>query len=327
MFFGFERRSVDSSMDEKSHEIPVQKEDRITSEQDLTLIEAFLDSVWMERGLSDNTLSAYRTDLRGLAKWLAQQGSGLMRAQREQLLAYLAHRAEQGAKSRSTARLLSTVRHFYRYQIREGRLEVDPSARISSPKLRRGLPGTLTEGEVEALLDAPDTGDRLGLRDRAMLEVLYACGLRVSELVKLRLDQVNPRAGCLRVVGKGGKERLVPLGEDAMAWLYRYLDTARSDLLRGRSSDSLFLSQRGTAMTRQAFWYLIKRYALKAGIRKTLSPHTLRHAFATHLINHGADLRVVQLLLGHSDLSTTQIYTYVARERLKALHAKHHPRG
>lgn len=296
-------------------------------ENDLAIIEAFLDAVWMERGLRDNTLSAYRTDLRGLAKWLAQQGSGLMRARREQLLAYLAYRAENGAKSRSTARLLSTLRHFYRHQIRQGRLEVDPTARISSPKLRRILPETLTENEVEALLAAPDTCDKLGLRDRAMLEVLYACGLRVSELVKLRQDQVNPRAGCLRISGKGGKERLVPLGEDAMVWLHCYLNTARSDLLRGRFSDSLFLSQRGTAMTRQTFWYLIKRYALRAGIHKTLSPHTLRHAFATHLVNHGADLRVVQLLLGHSDLSTTQIYTYVARERLKALHAEHHPRG
>lgn len=296
-------------------------------EQDLAIIEVFLDAVWMERGLSDNTLSAYRTDLRGLAMWLAQQDSELMRVRREQLLAYLAHRTENGAKTRSTARLLSTIRHFYRHQVREGHLKVDPSAQISSPKLRRTLPETLTESEVEALLQAPDTGTRLGLRDRAMLEVLYACGLRVSELVKMRLDQVNLRVGCLRIIGKGSKERLVPLGEDAMTWLNRYQDEARSDFLRGRPGDNLFISQRGTALTRQAFWHLIKRYALKAGIRKTLSPHTLRHAFATHLVNHGADLRVVQLLLGHSDLSTTQIYTYVARERLKALHAEHHPRG
>lgn len=298
-----------------------------TLEHDLVIIEAFIDAVWMEEGLSPNTLEAYRNDLTGLASWLGRQDSDLLRASREQLLAYLARRLEAGSKPRSMARLLSTLRHFYRYQVREGRLHTEPTAQINSPKLGRPLPDTLTESEVEALLAAPDTQTDLGLRDRTMLEVLYACGLRVSELVQLRLDQLNLRAGCLRVLGKGSKERLVPLGEHALNWLTDYLRSARPDLLRGRPCDDLFITQRGAAMTRQAFWHLIKRYALNAGINKPLSPHTLRHAFATHLVNHGADLRVVQLLLGHSDLSTTQIYTHVARERLKALHARHHPRG
>lgn len=298
-----------------------------SSKSDWSVIETFLDAVWMEEGLSQNTLAAYRHDLRGLAGWLAGQDIALLDAGRDQLLAYLASRTEAGSKSRSMARLLSALRHFYRYQVREGRLQTDPTARIDSPKLGRALPDSLTEPEVEALLAAPDTQADLGLRDRAMLEALYACGLRVSELVELRVEQLNQRMGCLRVVGKGNKERLVPLGEHALGWLSDYLRSARPSLLQGRPSDDLFVTQRGSAMTRQAFWYLIKRYALHAGINKPLSPHTLRHAFATHLVNHGADLRVVQLLLGHSDLSTTQIYTHVARERLKALHARHHPRG
>lgn len=300
---------------------------RVVSEQDLAIIEAFVDAVWMEEGLSGNTLAAYRSDLTGLGGWLAGQGEDLLRTTRDQLLAYLAYRTSAGSHPRSMARLLSTLRHFYRYQVREGRLQTDPSARIDSPRLGRALPDSLTEAEVEALLAAPDTRTDLGLRDRSMLEVLYACGLRVSELVQLRLDQLNLRAGYLRVLGKGSKERLVPLGEHALNWLSDYLRTARPDLLQSRPCDDLFVTRRGSAMTRQAFWHLIRRYALNAGISKPLSPHTLRHAFATHLVNHGADLRVVQLLLGHSDLSTTQIYTHVARERLKALHAQHHPRG
>lgn len=297
------------------------------AEEDQKLIEAFIDHLWVERGLSENTLSAYRVDLQGLAAWLARRDSSLLAAQRADLLDYLAFRVRQGARPRSTARFLSSVRQFYRQLVRQGRIDADPTARIDAPKLGRALPKSLTEAEVEALLAAPDTGDLLGLRDRTMLEVLYATGLRVSELVHLTLDQVNLRQGVVRITGKGSKERLVPFGEEALSWLERYLREARPLLLRGQLSDALFPTQRGAAMTRQAFWVLIKRYARKAGITKSLSPHTLRHAFATHLLNHGADLRVVQLLLGHSDLSTTQIYTHVARERLKTLHAKHHPRG
>lgn len=295
--------------------------------QDVSLIETFLDGIWMEHGLSLNTLAAYRTDLMGLAAWLGEREDNLLEADCTSLLAYLAHRTREGVKPRSTARELSTLRHFYRYQVREGRLAIDPTARIASPKLGRDLPGTLTETEVEVLLTTPDVQTELGLRDRAMLEVLYACGLRVSELVRLRCNQVNLRVDCLRIFGKGGKERLVPFGEQATEWMETYLSRSRPALLKGRSSLDLFLTWRGKAMTRQGFWYLIKRYAREAGIHKSLSPHTLRHAFATHLVNHGADLRVLQLLLGHSNLSTTQIYTHVARERLKELHSRHHPRG
>jgi integrase/recombinase XerD len=294
---------------------------------DLSLIEAFLDSMWMERGLSPNTLGAYRADLLGLAAWLCARHTSLQAASREDLLAYLAWRFEQGARPRSTARLISCARQFYRHLVRERRIEIDPSARIEAPKLGRALPGSLTEDEVEALLAAPAVEDPRGLRDRAMLEVMYASGLRVSELVALTLAQVNLRQGVVRITGKGSKERLVPIGEEALGWLERHLVEARPQLLRGRASEALFPTGRGEAMTRQAFWHLIKRYARQAGIGKPLSPHTLRHAFATHLLNHGADLRVVQMLLGHSDLSTTQIYTHVARERLKSLHARHHPRG
>ncbi len=297
------------------------------NDADRGLIEAFLDALWMEHGLSDNTLAAYRGDLNALAGWLAQHGGHMLGAGRGDLLAYLAEKVGQGARPRSTARLLSSIRRFYRQQLREGRIDEDPSALIDAPKLGRPLPKALTEEEVEALLAAPPLDDPVGLRDRAMLEVLYASGLRVSELVGLSLGQVNSRQGVVRVLGKGSKERLVPLGEEALDWLARYLAEARPELVRGRLSDALFPTRRGGAMTRQAFWYLIKRYAGQAGIRKPLSPHTLRHSFATHLLNHGADLRVVQMLLGHSDLSTTQIYTHVARERLKSLHASHHPRG
>ncbi len=291
-------------------------------------LEAFLDALWMERGLSANTLSAYRSDLQAFGRWL-ERGSGraLLGARRDDLLAYLAERVARGARPRTTARLLSTLRRFYRYQVREGRLESDPSARIDAPRLARQLPGALSEEEVERLLRAPDSGTLLGLRDRTMLELLYATGLRVSELVGLRLEQLNLRQGVVRLSGKGNKERLVPLGEQAMDWVSRYLVEARPKLA-GRSGDAaLFFSRRGRPMARQTFWHLIKRHARNAEIARPLSPHTLRHAFATHLLNHGADLRVVQLLLGHSDLSTTQIYTHVARERLKQLHERHHPRG
>jgi integrase/recombinase XerD len=295
--------------------------------QNNLLIEQFLDAVWMEMGLSANTLAAYRTDLTCLAHWLTGQDCSLLQVNQELLLTHQSQRLDQGIKPRSLARQLSALRHFYSYQVREQRLSIDPTARISTPKLRRDLPTVLTEQEVERLLAAPNIETALGLRDRAMLEVLYACGLRVSELVTLKLDQVNLRLGCLRILGKGNRERLVPLGEQAANWLENYLFKTRPELLEGCNSQGLFLTQRAKAMTRQAFWYRLKRYAREVTITKPLSPHTVRHAFATHLVNHGADLRVVQLLLGHSDLSTTQIYTHVARERLKILHGKHHPRG
>jgi len=299
----------------------------LQSNNDQSDIELFLDALWMERGLSDNTLMAYRCDLNGVAKALNELGESLQTASRENLLVYLAQRAQQGAHARTTARLLSSIRRFYQYQIREGYLKSDPSAQIDAPKVSPALPKLLTEDEVDDLLGAPDCDKTLGLRDRTMLELLYASGLRVSELISLEMSQINVQQGIVRVMGKGGKERLVPLGEEALDWLEIYLQQARGNIIKGRAVDALFPTNRGAAMTRQAFWQLIKRYAKQAGIQKDLSPHTLRHAFATHLINHGADLRVVQLLLGHSNLSTTQIYTHVARERLKTLHAEHHPRG
>jgi integrase/recombinase XerD len=309
------------------NEPPVEDRVKLSARQ-RAVIEAFLDAVWMERGLSVKTLEAYRADLYGLARWLSGRERGLLEVERADLQAFLQWRLEGGVKPRTVARALSTLRHFYRYQVREAFLASDPTARIASPRLARSLPETLTEGEVEALLAAPDIETDLGLRDRAMLELLYACGLRVSELVELCLHQVNLRAGCLRIVGKGDRERLVPLGEEASAWLTDYLRTARTSLLGiDQRVDHVFVTCRKKAMTRQAFWYLVKRYSRSVGIQRPLSPHTLRHAFATHLVNHGANLRVVQLLLGHSNLSTTQIYTHVARQRLKALHAEHHPRG
>lgn len=295
---------------------------------DSDLIEHFADALWMERGLSANTLAAYQSDLRAFSGWLTrEQGRGLAAARRSDLLDYLTLLSRQGRKPRSSARLLSCLRQLYQYLLRQGTIVEDPSARVESPKLGRPLPKTLTEAEVEALLFAPDTGDPRGHRDRTMLEVLYATGLRVSELVGLTSEQVSLVQGVVRVTGKGGKERLVPLGEEAVSWLKDYMGGPRQDLLGGRLCGFLFPTRRSDYMTRQAFWQLVKRYALEAGIGKQLSPHTLRHAFATHLLNHGADLRVVQMLLGHSDLSTTQIYTHVARERLKQVHAKHHPRA
>jgi integrase/recombinase XerD len=288
------------------------------------LLERFLDALWLEAGLSRNTLSAYRSDLEALSAWLKASPAT---ASREQLQAYLKKCVDNGARPRSTARLLSSLRRFYQYLLREGLIADDPTAQIVSPKLGRPLPKSLSEEQVEKLLQAPDAETALGLRDRAMLETLYATGLRVSELVGLTLQQANLQAGVVKVIGKGDKERLVPLGEVAIEWLQRYLSESRTKLLRGQSSDALFPTARGAAMTRQAFWQNLKRYTRIAGIEAHLSPHTLRHAFATHLLNHGADLRVVQMLLGHVDLSTTQIYTQVARERLKQLHAQHHPRG
>lgn len=297
----------------------------LTPDEDL--LDRFCDALWLEDGLSRNTLCAYRTDLKGFAEWLASRGSSLTHAVRADLLAYLAHRFRGQIKPRSSARLLSSLKRFYRFLLRDGRIAADPTLQIEAPRLPRGLPKAISEDDVEALLSVPDVDSPLGLRDRAMLETLYASGLRVSELVSLQTTQVNRNAGVLRAFGKGAKERLVPLGEEALEWIRRYLGESRPVLLRGRSANALFVTARGEGMTRQAFWGLIRRYAAAAGIRKPISPHTLRHAFATHLLNHGADLRAVQMLLGHSDISTTQIYTHVARERLKQLHARHHPRG
>jgi len=295
---------------------------------DIALIERFTDALWMERGLSQNTLSAYRSDMNKLGIWLERERKRqLLTVQRADLLSYLAQLVSASYKPRSSARLLSCMRQFYQYALREGLVETDPTLLIEAPKLQRTLPRSLTEGEVERLINAPDIDSPEGLRDRAMLELLYATGLRVTELIGLRPDQVSLNQGVVRVVGKGGKERLVPLGEDALDWLQRFIDEGRHLLLGEQMCEAIFPTRRGSGMTRQAFWYRIKKYADQSGIEKQLSPHTLRHAFATHLLNHGADLRVVQMLLGHSDLSTTQIYTHVARERLKNLHAKHHPRG
>ena len=287
----------------------------------------FLDVLWMERGLSQNTLAAYRADLLALQRWLAPRAIDVTSASRADLLAYLALRAEKGAKSRSTARQLSTFRRFFRHLVRERHRADDPTLDISAPRLGRRLPKSLSEAEVEALLVAPAGDEPRALRDRAMLEMLYATGLRVSELIALRYTQVNLNQGVVRVTGKGNRERLVPIGAAAAETLQQFEQRGRAALLEGRSSEHLFPTREGEPMTRQAFWHLIKRHARTAGIDKPLSPHTLRHAFATHLLNHGADLRVVQMLLGHSDLSTTHIYTHVARERMKALHETHHPRG
>lgn len=290
------------------------------------LIERFADAIWAERGLSDKTLEAYRRDLGHWALWLDKKGLSLTDADQADLLGYIGERFSQVA-ARTAARCLSSLRRFYRYAVRVGWVKTDPTQDISSPKLPRPLPKTLSEKDVESLLEAPDTETALGMRDRAMLETLYATGLRVSELVGLQLHQVNRTQGVVQVVGKGGRERLVPLGEAAQYWLQRYFDEARGDLIKGRVSDYVFPSRRADYMTRQNFWHIIRRYAKAADIQADLSPHGLRHAFATHLLNHGADLRVVQMLLGHADLSTTQIYTHVARARLKSLHEAHHPRG
>ncbi|MBI4695428.1 MAG: site-specific tyrosine recombinase XerD [Gammaproteobacteria bacterium] len=289
------------------------------------LIERFLDHLWAEFGLSDHTVAAYRNDLLTLQRFLHARGRRLEAAEESDLYGFLSEATRHSA--RTASRRLSAVRRFYRYLLRERIVTVDPTLRVTGPRLGRHLPKSITEEEVERLLGAPDVNEALGVRDRAMLETLYATGLRVSELVTIKLGQMNLAQGVVRVIGKGSKERLVPLGDEALAWLQRFLAGPRQDLLRGRLTEALFPTARGDAMTRQMFWHLIKKHAAKVGIQAQLSPHTLRHAFATHLLNHGADLRVVQMLLGHSDISTTQIYTHVARERLKELHAHHHPRG
>jgi integrase/recombinase XerD len=294
---------------------------------DAQLIAEYLDAIWMEKGLSGNTQESYRRDLAQFAIWLNQQDRQLISVDAALVQDYLDVRLQQKLSSRTSARFLSCVRGFYRYLLRENRISENPVALVDNPKLSRSLPKSLSEADVEALLAAPDLSDPIGLRDRTMLEVLYACGLRVTELVELAMPQVNLRQNVVRVMGKGSKERLIPMGEEAAAWLARYLREARPVLLNNMPDEVVFPSTRAQAMTRQTFWYRIKHWAMVAGIKKELSPHTLRHAFATHLLNHGADLRVVQLLLGHSDLSTTQIYTHVAKLRMKQQHAQHHPRG
>ncbi|MAS84049.1 MAG: site-specific tyrosine recombinase XerD [Legionellales bacterium] len=290
------------------------------------IIDLFLDSLWMERGLSKNTLFAYRSDISKYARWLQNQGINITKAGPQNILAYLA--STENKSTRTVARNLSSLRRLYEYLSKEDKVKQNPIKNVEAPRLGRSLPKSLTENEVESLLDAPNTNQPLGLRDKTMLEILYGTGLRVSELITLTLHQINLRQGVVRVMGKGNKERLVPLGEISTEWLEKYLAHGRNEILgENNSTDTLFPSRRGKSMTRQTFWHIVKRHAIVAGIKKSISPHMLRHAFATHLINHGADLRVVQMLLGHSDISTTQIYTHVARERLKDIHSKHHPRG
>ena len=291
------------------------------------LVDRFIDALWIEDGLSAQTLAAYRRDLELLAKWLAPaQGRDLQTLRESDLLAYMAER-HAGTRASTANRRLSVFKRFSRWALRERLIEADPTLRLTPARTPLRVPKVLSEAQVEALLAAPDAGTPLGLRDRTMIELMYASGLRVSELVGLKTVYLSLDEGALRVTGKGAKERLVPFGAEAHAWVRRYLAEARASILKGRTSDALFVTARGAPMTRQMFWKLIKHYALKAGIHAPLSPHTLRHAFATHLLNHGADLRAVQMLLGHADISTTTIYTHVARERLKALHARHHPRA
>lgn len=296
---------------------------------DADIVERFCDAIWLEDGLGEKTREAYRSDLERLAAWLARQpGKPLLTdASRSDLLGWISSGLADGFKTSTAARRLSGLRRFYRYLLREKLIGEDPTLRIDSPRLPRKLPDSLSEQDVEQLLAEPDPEVAIELRDKAMMEILYGCGLRVSELVALTVDEVNLRQGVIRIIGKGNKERLVPMGEEAVDWLIRYMRHGRGELLKGQPCDAVFPGNRPVAMTRQTFWHRIKHYATRAGIRKHLSPHTLRHAFATHLLNHGADLRVVQMLLGHSDLSTTQIYTHVARQRLQSLHQSHHPRG
>ena len=289
-------------------------------------IDAFADALWLEEGLSRNTLQAYRSDLRAFARWLAPQGRELLQAGEADLGAYFAHRHGQ-TRATTANRRLTVFKRFFRWALREHLMAQDPTVRLQAARQPLRVPKTLSQAQVEALLAAPDVAQPLGLRDRTMLELMYASGLRVSELVTLKTFHLGMAEGVLRVMGKGGKERLVPFGEEARAWLQRYLAEARGAILGGQQSDDLFVTQRGAGMTRVMFWVIVKKQAQLAGITVPLSPHTLRHAFATHLLNHGADLRVVQMLLGHSDLSTTQIYTHVAKARLQELHARHHPRG
>ena len=291
------------------------------------MIDSFLDSLWLEQGLSKSTLDAYRSDLKLLKVWAKKRELKMDEISRPDLLEFIAFKAEQGSSARTSARMLSSLRRFYTYLMQQEIISTNPTDKISMPKIGRSLPVLLTENEVLKLIKAPNTKKPLGFRDRVMLELLYATGLRVSELVKLEANQLNLNQGYLRVMGKGDKERLVPMGKTAKRWMKNYLNGPIQEILNDRQSDCLFPTRTSTSISRQAFWQIIKKYAMKVGISAKLSPHSLRHAFATHLINHGADLRVVQMLLGHSDLSTTQIYTHIAQHRLKDLHEKHHPRG
>ncbi len=308
------------------HDVSPRRDPASVGAVDAALIDAFCDQLWLRDGLAAASLASYRRDLAAWSAWLGTRG--LLAADRGDVEAWLADQFRAMAKATSVARRLSTLRRFYRLQLEHAAVREDPTVRVRAPKRPRRLPKLLSEAQVEALLAAPAVDDTLGLRDRAMLELLYATGLRVSELVGLKLAQLSLDVGVVRVMGKGSRERLVPMGEEAVTWLTRYVKVARAKLAADGKSDHFFLTARRTAMTRQAFWALIKRYAVRSGIpAASLSPHVLRHAFATHLLNHGADLRVVQLLLGHADITTTTIYTHVARERLKRLHAQHHPRG
>ena len=291
------------------------------------IIDEFLDHLWLEDGLSKNTLNSYRFDLDLFSAWLIENlKKNFLEVSQADIQQYLAFKFPT-SKSRSISRLLATLRRLYKYLLRENKISIDPTLEIQSPKISKSLPKSLSEEDIEALLSAPDIKTSSGLRDKAMLELLYACGLRVSELVNILLTELSMTEGVIRVTGKGSKTRLVPMGEEAVDWIKKYINEGRKDILKQQTSKYLFITIRGGAMTRQAFWHLIKRYSIIAKIKKPMSPHILRHAFATHFINHGADLRVVQMLLGHSDISTTQIYTHVARERLKNLHESHHPRG
>ena len=308
-------------MDNESKKI--QKNNHIKNK----IIEEFIDHLWLEDGLSKNTLNSYRFDLELFSEWLTKTlKKNVLDVSQADIQLYLSFKFPT-SKARSISRLLATLRRLYRYLLRENKVKVDPTLEILSPKIPKSLPKSLSEEEVESLLDAPSVKTVSGLRDKAMLELLYACGLRVSELVNILLTELSMTEGVIRVTGKGSKTRLVPMGEEAVDWIKKYINESRNSILKKKTSKYLFITIRGSAMTRQAFWYLIKRYSIIAQINKPMSPHILRHAFATHLINHGADLRVVQMLLGHSDISTTQIYTHVARERLKNLHRSHHPRG
>jgi integrase/recombinase XerD len=293
-------------------------------------IDRFIDSLWAQKGLAELTLAAYQQDLSLFSRWLAERGRDLQGADQASIQQFLAQRFDQGSSARSNARLLSTLKQYYRHLVRQGDRQDHPTALVSAPRIHRSLPQAMAENDVERLLQAPDLDSDYGLRDRCMLELMYSSGLRVSELVGLQLNQVNAKLGLVRLLGKGSKERVVPVGEEALYWLNRYLKQARPALQKtgaAATSDALFLSSRGSAITRQAFWQNIKKHLLTAGVKTAFSPHSLRHAFATHLLNHGADLRTVQMLLGHSSLSTTQIYTHIAQSRLQSIHAKHHPRG
>jgi integrase/recombinase XerD len=293
------------------------------------IIDGFCDAIWLEDGLAKNTLVSYRADLIIFERWLKANGreKSLLEVTRQDILAYLADAFSQSKKPRTSARLLSTLKRLYQFLLREGSVKEDPTLKIRSPKIPKNIPHSLIEIDVDKILEAPNTDSPMGIRDRAMLEVLYGSGLRVSELVSIRMNQINLSEGVIRVVGKGSKERVIPIGEPARDWVGKYLEISRPVILGRGISDTLFVTNRHRGMSRQAFWNLIRKYVFVAGVKKKVSPHTLRHAFATHLLNHGADLRVVQLLLGHANVSTTQIYTHVAKERLKSLHQKHHPRG